>query len=124
MLEEIQGLNSITFQFVGIFFPFRFLTNWNSVGFKILMHKYIDIHMYLCMYVNTFFLKQAFLSGMTLSGETFTKSLWRESLLFYIMTPSLGHQEHRVYVTTPCLVSIKISGHKGSLFWFNIFRGC
>lgn len=52
MLKETYGWKSITFQLAGIFFSFRFLTNWNSVGLNILIHRYIDTDMYLYMHVH------------------------------------------------------------------------
>lgn len=79
MLEETHGSNSMTFQFVEIFFSFRFLTNWNSVGLTILIHKYMDTHMYSCMYVNNF-LKHTFLwwdiYEKSLEGSSWFFTLW------------------------------------------------
>lgn len=87
MLEERHsGSNSIIIQFAGFFFlSFTFLTNWNSVGLNFSIHKYIDTHMYLYMYVNNFSEASTSLWYGIICYETFIKTPEGSSCLFFTL---------------------------------------
>lgn len=109
-LRKLTGEIPLPFNLQG-FFSFRFLTNWNSVGLKFLIHRYIDTDMYLYMHVHNFLKASISLWYDVMWWDPYQKSLEESSCLSYMLTSSSGHQEH-----TGCMY-VELSGHQGSPFW-------